>query len=123
LRFKASNLMLPKKHRLSKKKDFERVLKQGRGLKKDFLSLKTIENDLGFHRFGFIVGKRVSNKANKRNKIKRRLREIVRLKLKENALISQGKDSVFIVLKDMKDMSFIETVKIVGDLLKEAGIE
>lgn len=32
-------------------------------------------------RFGFIVSKKVSNKANKRNKIKRRLRELVRTEL------------------------------------------
>jgi ribonuclease P protein component len=70
--------MLLKENRLKKKKDFERVFSQGRNLKGDFLFFKTINNKLEDNRIGFIVSKKVSKKAVERNKIKRRLREILR---------------------------------------------
>ena len=70
--------MLPKKNRLKNKKDFERVFKQGKGFKEDFLFFKITKNNLKENRFGFIVSLKVSKKAVLRNKVKRRLREIIK---------------------------------------------
>jgi len=75
--------MLPKINRLTKKKDFELVFKKGIVFKNDFLLFKTIKNHLKESRFGFVVSKKISNKANIRNKVKRRLRQAVLNKLKE----------------------------------------
>jgi len=70
--------MLPKVNRLTKKKDFEAVFKQGKGIKQDSLYLKYKKNNLQQCRFGIVVGKNYSKKAVERNKIKRRIREILR---------------------------------------------
>ena len=75
--------MLPKLNRLTKKKDFEAVFNKGKSIKNDFLIFKILKNHLRENRFGFIVSKKVSNKANQRNKVKRRLRSAVLSNLKE----------------------------------------
>lgn len=70
--------MLPKENRLKKKKDFEKLFKDGMSFQEKFLVLKINKNNLSNNRFGFIVSKKISKKAVVRNKIKRRLREIVK---------------------------------------------
>ncbi|GAI32984.1 unnamed protein product, partial [marine sediment metagenome] len=62
--------MLNKRNRLKKKKDFDKVFKQGQGFKQDFLYLKIRKNNLKSSRFGFVVSKKFSKKAVIRNKIK-----------------------------------------------------
>jgi ribonuclease P protein component len=73
--------MLKKIHRLNKTKDIETVMKKGRAFYSPFLMLKVRANTLGLTRFTVVVPNRVSKKAVKRNLIKRRLREIIRLAL------------------------------------------
>jgi len=87
--------MLAKRNRLKRKRDFERVFKKGQGFKQGFLYLKIKENSLKSSRFGFIVSKKFSPKATIRNKIKRRLRELVKIKLPE---IKKGIDAIIVVM-------------------------
>jgi len=88
--------MLSGINRLKKKRDFERVFKQGRGLREGFLSLKFIKNGLEATRFGFVVGQKVSHKAVVRNRVKRRLRDLAKVKLGD---IKKGLDVVVIAGK------------------------
>ena len=75
--------MLPKINRLTKKKDFELVFKNGEVLKEGSLLFKTAKNNQLDSRFGFVVSKKISNKATIRNKVKRRLRRVVSSHLSE----------------------------------------
>lgn len=111
--------MLPKVNRLKKKKDFEKVLKKGQGFKENFLVLKITKNNLKLSRFGFIVSTRFSKKAVVRNKIKRRLREIIRAKL---AKIKKGRDGVIIIMPGFQIDNFWELEAIISNLLKKAKI-
>ena len=111
--------MLPKTNRLKKKKDFERVFKKGRGFKEDFLYLKIIKNGLKTSRFAFVVSKDFSKKAVLRNKLKRSLSELTRLKLSE---IKKGVDGVVVVLSGFQIMDFWEMEKIIQKLYKKAKI-
>ncbi|MAG45007.1 ribonuclease P protein component [bacterium] len=70
--------MFAKKHRLTKQKDFEKVFKTGRLIFGRFLFLKILKNSLKYSRFAFIVSNKISKKAIIRNKIKRRMRAIVK---------------------------------------------
>ncbi len=70
--------MLAKQYRLQKDRDFELVFKKGRAFNSKFLFLKLRKNNLQVSRFGFIIGKKISNKAVIRNKLKRQLRAIVK---------------------------------------------
>lgn len=109
--------MLPEQNRLKKKKDFERVFKEGKGYKENFLYLKIAKNDLPASRFGFVVGKKYSGKAVLRNKIKRRLREIVKTNLPS---IKPGLDGVMIVLPGLLIDNFWELEDIAIKLLKKS---
>jgi len=107
--------MLPKINRLKKKRDFEHVFKQGRGLKQGFLSLKFVKNGLEATRFGFVVGQKVSRKAVIRNKVKRRLRDLVRGRIGE---IKKGFDVVIVAGKGAEAASLADTAATINRLLE-----
>jgi len=107
--------MLPGINRLKKKKDFERVFKQGRGLKEAFLSLKSTKNGLSSTRFGFVVGQKVSHKAVVRNKVKRRLRELTKSELKN---VKKGFDVVVVAGKGAEAADLQKTAEVFNYLLK-----
>ncbi len=111
--------MLPKINRLKNKKDFDRVFKEGSGFKNNFLAIKIVKNNIDASRFGFVVSQKVSKKAVIRNKIKRRLREIVKKNLDG---FKNGIDVVLVVFSSLNDKDFLETQKITNDLFKKSGI-
>jgi len=111
--------MLTRTNRLCKKRDFERVLKKGKGLKEDFLVLRMAKNDLSQSRFGFIVGKKISNKATLRNKLKRRLRELVRGKIEK---VKKGFDIILIAQPGLEDRDFWELEEILNKVFNRAKL-
>jgi len=111
--------MLPNINRLKKKKDFEKVFKEGKSFSQGFLFLKINKNKLNISRFGFIVSKKVSKKAPVRNKIKRRLREITRSKMPK---IKNGIDCIIIVLSGLENLSFSEIEESINKIFKKAKI-
>lgn len=111
--------MLPKTNRLTKKKDLERVFRKGEGVKEGLLILKTVKNNLDNSRFGFVVSRKVSKKANLRNKIKRRLRDLVKGKLKK---IKEGRDALLIALPGLERKGFKEIEETINKLFKKAKI-
>jgi ribonuclease P protein component len=111
--------MLFKPNRLKNKKDFERVLNQPKGYKQKFLFLKFDRNDLEVTRFGFIVSSKTCPKAVDRNKVKRRLREIIRKRLSE---IKKGIDVVIIACPPIKDKTFQEIEQNLIQLLQKAKL-
>jgi len=111
--------MLPKQNRLKKKKDFERVFKQGKGIKRNFLLFKFIKNDLGVSRFGFVVSQKISKKVTVRNKIKRRLRMVLRGELPK---IKPGFDGVWVVLKNSERRDFKEIEGIIKEILQKTPL-
>ena len=111
--------MLTKANRLNNKKDIEGVLKKGRGFKEDFLILKTAKNNLNKTRFAFIVSSKVSSKATVRNKIKRKLSELVRIKLKK---IKSGTDNILIASPGLEIKDFWEMEEIMTQLFKKAKL-
>lgn len=110
--------MLSKLHRLTKNKDFQKVFKKGRFIysHQDFLRVKFLKNNLPNSRFGFVVSSKVSNKASKRNKIKRFLREVVRKKLDK---IKPGFDIVIITQKAVVEKSLKDISSAIDLIFKE----
>jgi len=111
--------VLPKTSRLRKTKDIERVFKKGKAYKEGFLILKLLKNNLAVGRFAFVVGQKVSKKANIRNKTKRRMREATRKKMPN---IRPGFDGIFIALKGLETKNYRETEETIGQLLRKAGV-
>lgn len=111
--------MLKKELRIRKQKDFDRIFSSGSFFSESFLSAKMAKNDFGFSRFAFIVSNKVSKKAHERNRIKRLLREAIRMSLVN---IRQGIDVVFIVKVNISEKSTEEVKVVVDRLLKKSGL-
>lgn len=119
--------MLPKKNRLQKKKDFEKVFANGKGFRQDLLFLKAAKSGLETFRFGIIVSKKISKSAVKRNRVKRQLREIIRRQLQncllfENEQGNRGMDVVLISLPGIEARTYQETEAMAIKLFEKAGI-
>lgn len=109
--------MLPKANRLKKKKDIENVFKNGTGFKEDFLILKVVKNNLKNSRFAFIVSQKVSKKATLRNKIRRRLSELVRRRL---PTVPLGIDMVLVAVSGLEEKDFWEIEESLNKLFNKA---
>ena len=103
--------MLPQINRIKKKKDFEAIFKNSKSFKNNLFVLKIKENNLGLNRFGFVISSKVSKRAVIRNKIRRRLSEIVRANLEK---IESGLDLVFITLPGIEKKEFLDILKCPG---------
>lgn len=111
--------MLAKTYRLKKRKDFESVFKKGERFKEDFLILIKSKNNLNHSRFGFIVGSKVSKRAIVRNKIKRRLRKLVQVRILK---IKTGIDVVLIAQPGLENEDFRKIETIIDKIFKKAKI-
>ncbi|PLX27012.1 ribonuclease P protein component [Candidatus Parcubacteria bacterium] len=88
--------MLLQKHRLRRMKDWKILFDEGRFVGGDFITLKVWKIDPEKYprrkysvddlMIGFAVGTKIHKSAVKRNRIKRQIREVVRLLLKENKI-------------------------------------
>ena len=115
--------MLARENRLKKDKDIKNVLRRGRPAREDFLFLKTLKNNLGLLRFVVVVGKKVSKRAVVRNKLRRRLSEVIRIRLKLNEIrTGTGTDGVIIVLPGAPKKDFIRLKRAIENLFVKAGL-
>jgi len=89
-------------YRLRRNSDFQRVRQSGKFKASPLLVLAFLRNELDHSRFGFAVSKRIGN-AVQRNKIKRRMREAIRLRLSH---IKPGFDCVFIARQPIREATY-----------------
>ncbi len=108
--------MLPKKNRITKKKDFDVIFKKGKTVKNGFLICKMLRSHFLDSRFGFVVSKKISLKAIVRNRVKRRLSVAVFALAGE---IKTPADIIFIALPEIKDKSFLEIEKAVKECISK----
>ncbi len=111
--------MFRKQFRLTRDKEFEKVFKKGKSSYDKALGIKMVKNEVDFNRFGVIVSTKVSKKAADRNKIKRRLREILKNNQKN---LNLSYDIVIIALPNSKTKSFQELEKSVFFSLKRLNL-
>lgn len=110
--------MLPKRYRLTKSADFERVHTEGRCWSNRILVVCKYPNGLPHSRFGFSVSKRIG-KAVVRNRVKRRLREAVRPLCD---LVAPGWDVVLIARTGMVTAQWAEIEQAVAGLFSMAQL-
>ncbi len=112
--------MLPAKNRLTKDREFNSIFKEGRSFYSGPLGLKYLNNNLGFNRFGILVGTKVSKLAVKRNLYKRRLRAVI---TGENKHLKQGFDLVVITKPEIKELSYSDLIQSLSNLFKKSGLK
>jgi len=110
--------VLPKIYRL-KKREVEEVFQKGRTYRGFFLILEIKKNNLPFSRWSFIVPVGLSRKAVKRNRLRRRLRENFRGKLK---IIKPGFDGIILAFPPALEKKYSEIDKEIDKLLHLADI-
>jgi ribonuclease P protein component len=111
---------MQKKLHLRANADFERLRREGRTLLHPLLAISILANGLEYSRFGFAVGRRLG-KAVARNRVKRRMREVVRVRMQRGE-IAAGWDVVLIARRPMREASFNQVDEAIGLLLRRAGL-
>ena len=108
------------KLRLRSNDEFQRVRREGHTLVHPLLVVSTLSNGLAYSRFGFVVGRRFG-KAAERNRLKRRMREAVRVRIRSGQVVA-GWDVVLVARHPLREASFRQIDQTVELLLSRAGL-
>ncbi|NCF75381.1 MAG: ribonuclease P protein component [Xanthomonadaceae bacterium] len=111
--------MLLKKNRLQHRKDFDNAFKSSKGVFAKIIGIKFVVNNLENSRFGIIISNKISKKAVIRNKIKRQIREIIRLNLDN---IKKGFDIVIITRIGIVGKKYQEIEKNILEIFKKTKL-
>lgn len=108
--------MLPREQRITKAREFSAVVQQGRMWTDGPLALRALSRGSGKPRFGLVVSKRVGN-AVTRNRVKRRLREILR-----GLPVNQGWDVMLSARPEAATADYRTLRGVVIGLLQRGGL-
>ncbi|MFW6377234.1 MAG: ribonuclease P protein component [bacterium] len=103
---------------LKKNKEFRRVYNRGKSIASRYLVLYYFPNQSQESKLGLSISKKIGN-AVVRNKIRRRIKEIIRLKKN----IKRGFDLIFIARMPIVELDYSRMEKDVNKLIKRAGLE
>ena len=101
---------------LTKRAQYALVYQQGKVWVDSLLVMKALPNGLSLSRYGFSVTKKVG-KAVQRNRLKRLLREIVKVQV-----LKPGWDIVFIARREAVAADFHQLERVVTNLLAQARL-
>jgi len=113
--------VLNQKNRLKNRVAFFATYKQNHSVSDGLFVLYTgrLKENNEETKFGFVVSKKIHNRATKRNYIKRRLRESVRLLLKDG-YNSKYLSLIFVAKSNSLNKSFLEIKNSVSALISKA---
>ncbi|MBT3690143.1 ribonuclease P protein component [bacterium] len=111
--------MLFKLKSITKEKDFKEIARKGRIASSQEITLKVLKSDIEDNRFGIVISKKVSKKAIERNKLKRQIKEIIKLELKS---LKNGHSILILVSPRMIGKEYNEIKEILLKLFKKANL-
>lgn len=111
--------MLSREYKLKKDNDFKKVFEKGKFYHSDFIKIRFLKNDLKVTRFGIVVSSKISKKAVSRNRIRRRLEEIIRIRLDQ---IRSGFDIVVLFEPEVIGKNHKQIEQVFVNLIKEAKL-
>lgn len=112
------NGCVKRRYRVRQNRRFQEIRKAGRAYSHHLLVLCVLPNQLPYSRFGFSVSSRIGG-AVVRNRIKRRLREAMRLRM---ASIQPGWDIVLIARNPIRSADYREMDAACARLLRRAHL-
>ena len=101
-------------HRLKKEKQFSYIYKKGKRASTALFTLFSVPSKFYCYKIGYSISKKVG-KANERNKLKRRLREIVRT----HNLPKEFHNYVLMARKGACDLEFCELEKQIVEIFNK----
>ena len=107
---------MQRRQRLTGSKRFSQIHIGGSSAANRLLVIRYLANGGNCSRFGFLVSKRIGNAA-VRNKVKRRLREAVRLNP-----VKSGWDAIFIVRRGAGSAKYQDLKDAIDNLLQRANL-
>ena len=111
--------MIAKKFRLSKKSDFSKLVQSSNKFYSSNFVLKFIKDQENLNHFAVVVSKKISLKAVVRNKIRRRIYELLRLNMSNFKL---GFKIIIFVKKSILELKYQEIEKELLDIFKKAKL-
>jgi len=111
--------MLPKANRLTRETDFKAVARGSRPIHSPCLILKKLNFANQTTKFGIVISAKVSKKATQRNKVRRRVREILRSNIKK---VSSGYKVMLVAKGPILDQDYQALKKELEGLLKKSGL-
>lgn len=111
--------MIAKEFRISKKKDFDIILKSKSKFYSNNFVLRFSKNELSKSRFCVVISKKISKKAVIRNKIRRRIYEIIRLNYDK---IKPGFDFMILPKLSVLKLDYCDIERDLNYVFKKANI-
>lgn len=112
--------MLNKRYRFHSRGGVRYVYKHGKTVRTSKMSLVFVPNERGFTRVAVVVSKKVNKTAVGRNRIRRRVYEVIR---KNFDLLPKKTDYIFVIFSpDVLKMPQNELEKSLGGLVEEARV-
>ena len=113
--------MLNKKYRFHSRGGVKYVYRHGKTVRRPELSLIFCNNERGRTRVAVVVSKKVDKTAVARNRIRRRIYEVVRLNFNR---LKTPRDYIFVVYsRKVKEMPAVELEKLVCSLIEESVVQ
>jgi ribonuclease P protein component len=110
--------MLRKHLRLRRREDFERLRRSGLVRTQALMVLSMLPNTLTHNRYGFVVSKQLGS-AVARNRVKRQLREAIRML---HPSLRSGYDVVIIARRALLGQPFAVIVRTIEELSRQVGL-
>jgi len=111
--------MLSREYKLKKDNDFKKVFEKGKSYRDDFIKIRFLKNGLEITRFGIVVSSKISKKAVARNRIKRRLEEIIHSRLDQ---VKSGFDIVILFEPKVVDKNYKQIEEAFVNLVEKAKL-
>lgn len=112
--------MLSRKYRFHSRGGVRYTYQHGETVRHPKISLVHSVNSKNKKRFAVVVSKKVLKSAVGRNRIRRRVYELIRAELPK---IKKPVDCIFVIYsRDLQDMPFLELKKLMGDILAESEL-
>jgi ribonuclease P protein component len=111
--------MIAKKFRLHKKSDFDELAKSSHKFYSNNFVLRFVKNNEDLSCFAVVVSKKISLKAVIRNKIRRRVYEVIRLNMDS---FKKGFKIIIFVKKGVLEMEYSELEKELLYIFKKAEL-